>query len=67
MQFVLEIFEFFCRDTLYMYLEGKLFFTKILFLIQELCSKNKILVNLGQLGQPKNFLFFNFFELDFFS
>jgi hypothetical protein len=24
-QFVLEIFEIFCRDTLYMYLEGKLF------------------------------------------
>jgi hypothetical protein len=66
-QFVLEIFEFFCRETLYMYLEGKLFFTKILFLVQELCPKNKILVNLRQFGQPKNFLFFNFFELDFFS
>jgi hypothetical protein len=32
-QFVLEIFLIFCRDTLYMYLEGKLFFTKILFLV----------------------------------
>jgi hypothetical protein len=50
MQFVLEIFEIFCRDILYMYLEGKLFFTQILFLVQELCPKNKILVNLGQLG-----------------
>jgi hypothetical protein len=62
-QFVLEIFEIFSRDTLYMYLEGKLFFTQILFLVQELCPKNKILVNLGQLGQPKNFLFLIFFEL----
>jgi hypothetical protein len=50
MQFVLEIFEIFCRDTLYMYLEGELFFTQILFLVQELCPKNKILVNFGQLG-----------------
>jgi hypothetical protein len=50
-----------------MYLEGKLSFTKILFLVQELCPKNKILVNLGQLRQPKNFLFFNILELDFFS
>jgi hypothetical protein len=66
-QFVLEIFEFFCRDTLYMYLEGKLVFTKIPLPVQELCQKNKILVNLGQLGQPIFFLFFNFFELDFFS
>jgi hypothetical protein len=49
-QFVLEIFEFFCREILYMYLEGKLFCTKILFLVQVLCPKNKILVNLGQLG-----------------
>jgi hypothetical protein len=49
-----------------MYLEGKLFFIKIIFLVQELCPKNKILVNLGQLGQLKNFLYFNFFELDFF-
>jgi hypothetical protein len=65
-QFVLEVFEIFCRDTLYMYLEEKLFFTKMLFLVQELCPKNKILVNLGQLGQPKNFLFFNFFELEIF-
>jgi hypothetical protein len=63
MQFVLEIFEIFCRGTLYMYLEEKLFFTQILFLVQELCPKNKILVNLGQLGQPENFLFLNFFEL----
>jgi hypothetical protein len=66
-QFVLENFEFFCRDTLYMYQEGKLLFTKILILVQELCPKNKIFVNLGWLGQPKNFLFFDFFELDFFS
>jgi hypothetical protein len=65
-QFVLEIFEFFCRDILYMYLEGKLLFTKILFLVQELCPKNKILVNLGQLEQPILFYFKNFFELDFF-
>jgi hypothetical protein len=62
-QFVLEIFEIFCRDILYMYLEGKLFFTQMPFLVQELCPKNKILVNLGQFGQPKNFLFLNFFEL----
>jgi hypothetical protein len=54
-QFVLEIFEIFCRNTLYMYLEGKMFFTQMLFLVQELCPKNKILVNLGQLGQPKNY------------
>jgi hypothetical protein len=67
MQFVLEIFEIFCRDTLYMYLEGKLFFTQMLFLVQELYPQNKILVNLRQLGQPKNFLFFNFFELELFS
>jgi hypothetical protein len=67
MQFVLEIFEIFCRDTLYMYLEWKLFFTKIMFLVQDLCPKNRILMNFGQLGQPKNFLFLNFFELDFFS
>jgi hypothetical protein len=65
-QFVLEIFDFFCKDTLYMYLERKLFFTKLIFLVQELCPKNKILVNLRQLKQPKNILFFNFFELDFF-
>jgi hypothetical protein len=65
-QFILEIFEFFWRDTLYMYLDGKPFFTKILFLVQELYPKNKILVNLGQLGQLKDFLFFNHFELDFF-
>jgi hypothetical protein len=64
---ILEIFEFFCKDTSYIHLEGKLFFTKILFLVQELCPKNKVLVNLGQLRQPKNFLFFYFFELDFFS
>jgi hypothetical protein len=32
-QFVLEIFEFFCEDTLYVYLKGKLFFIKILFLV----------------------------------
>jgi hypothetical protein len=38
-QFVLEIFEFFCRDILYMYLEEKIFSTKILFLVQELCQK----------------------------
>jgi hypothetical protein len=63
-EFVLEIFEFVCRYTLYMYLEGKLFFIKIIFLVQELCPKNKIRV---QLGQPKNFFFKNFFELDFFS
>jgi hypothetical protein len=44
-----------------MYLEGKLFFTKIIFLVQELCPKNKILVNLGQLGQPKNFFVFLLF------
>jgi hypothetical protein len=56
-QFVLEFFEIFCRDILYMYLEGKLFFTQILFLVQELCPKNKILVNLGQLGQPKKICF----------
>jgi hypothetical protein len=62
-QFVLEISEIFCRDTLYMYLEGKLFFIQMLFLVQELCPKNQILVNLEQLGQPKNFLFSNFFEL----
>jgi hypothetical protein len=30
-QFVLEVFEIFCRDTLYMYLEGKLFFTHTIF------------------------------------
>jgi hypothetical protein len=46
-QFVLEIFEFFCKDTLYMYLEEKLGFTKTIVLVQELCPKNKILVNLG--------------------
>jgi hypothetical protein len=63
MQFVLEVFEIFCRDILYMYLEEKQFFIQMLFLVQELCPKNKILVNLGQLGQPKNFLFLNFFEL----
>jgi hypothetical protein len=62
-QFVLKKFEIFCRNTLYIYLEGKLFFSQMLFLVHELCPKNKILVNLGQLGQPKNFLFFNFFEL----
>jgi hypothetical protein len=67
MQFVLEMFEFFCKDTLYIFLEGKLFFTKILFLVQQLCPKNKILLNLGQLKQPKNYLFFNFFESNFFS
>ena len=50
-----------------MYLEEKIFFIRILILVQELCPKKKILVNLGQLGQPKNFLFFDFFELDFFS
>jgi hypothetical protein len=66
-QFVLKFFEFFCRDTLYMYLEEKLFFTKILFLVQELCPKNKIRVNLGQLGQPIFIFIFNFFELDLFS
>jgi hypothetical protein len=60
-QFVLEIFEIFFSDTLYMYLKGKLF------LVQELCPKNKILMNLGQLEQPKSFLFSNFFDLDFFS
>jgi hypothetical protein len=65
--FALEIFEFFCENTLYVYLEGSYFYIKILFLVQELCPKNKILVNLRQLGQPKNFLFFNFFELEFFS
>jgi hypothetical protein len=32
-QFVLEIFEIFCRDTLYMYLEGKQFSTQMLFLV----------------------------------
>jgi hypothetical protein len=61
-QFVLEIFEIFCKDTLYMYLEGKLFFTQMLFLVQELCPKSKVLVNLLQLAQPIFFLFFNFFE-----
>jgi hypothetical protein len=50
-----------------MYLEGKLLFTKILFLVQELCPQNKIFVNLGQLGQPIFFLLYKFFELDFFS
>jgi hypothetical protein len=49
------------------YLEGKVFFIKILFLVQELCPKNKILVNLGQLGQPKSFLKKKDFELDFIS
>jgi hypothetical protein len=65
MQFVLEIFEIFCSDILYMYLEGKLFFTQMPFLVQELCPKNKILVNLGQLGalgNQKTFVI-NFFEL----
>jgi hypothetical protein len=62
-QFVLEIFEIFCRDTLYIYLEGKPFFTQMLFLVHELCPTNQILVNLGQLRQPKNFLVLNFFEL----
>jgi hypothetical protein len=66
-QFGLEILEFFCRGTLYMYLEGKVFFTKILILVQELCPKNKILVKLGQLGQPKSFFLKKDLELDFFS
>jgi hypothetical protein len=60
-QFVLEIFEIFCRDTLYMYLEGKPFFTQIIFLVQELCPQKKILVNLGQLGQPKKKFVFKLF------
>jgi hypothetical protein len=37
------MFLIFCRDTLYIYLEGKLFFTKILFLVQELCPQKKSL------------------------
>jgi hypothetical protein len=65
-QFVLEIFEIFCRDTLYMYLEEKLFFTKIILLVQELYPQKKILVNLGRLGQPNNFFFKTFLNWIFF-
>jgi hypothetical protein len=66
MQFVLEIFENFCRDTLYMYLEGNLFFTKILFLVQELCPQNKILVNLGSSENQFFFCFLTFLSCNFF-
>jgi hypothetical protein len=65
-QFVLDILFYFCRDILYMYLEDKLFFIKILFKVQEFCPKNKILVNLGQLGQPKKIKKFNFLSWIFF-
>jgi hypothetical protein len=46
-QFLLEIFEIFDRDTLYMYLKEKLFFTKTLFLIQELWMITFSIMNLG--------------------
>jgi hypothetical protein len=65
-QFVLEIFQIFCRDTLYMYLEGKLFFIQILFLVQELRPKNKILANLGSSGSQKTFCSLTFLRCNFF-